>query len=1326
MKTKPTSICRMHLPGMAAAMALASILALTSPSTRADTVWNVNIGGQDLAGYQGAATENPAAGSTWNSVTSANFTGTTLADSTGSNAAGVSLDITTTATIQYIDYAPLTGSGDKIFDVAIKDSANSTPFSVVIGNLNTGATYDLIVYSDWLWKANNALPVTQTAGTGMTGTIYSNRDTTFPAGSVGPLLQDTDPTNTTLNTGTNFYRITGLTPNATGDLGFGMGGTDSPLNGFQLIEKTSNPGDGDPPTPDPMTWALGGAPASAGETSITMTATTATDPGGVQYYFTNETWPDDSHDSGWQTSPTYTDTGLAPDTTYAYTVKARDGNQNTTDPSTPSASATTDEANNTVFAVWNVNFGSQITPSDNYVGAAVENTQNSTWNSITSTPQAAMALADSTGSSAAGVTLDLTSSKNISTTNLNGGDEIFFSYIGGAGATSDLTIKGLTMIKTYDLIIYSDWWWKNGDSYPVTQTAGTGLTSTIYINRILSGTDGIVPALTEDTNPADVTTGAGNIGNWYRIEGLIPDVNGHLAFHLGDGANAPINGLQLLDNGLQAPRADMLTFELSDNPAVISGANVTLTVPYGTDVTSLAPTFTLWPGATCVPVSGTARDFTSPQTYTVTSSDSLVTKNYTVTVVIAPPLPEFALTAPATWNGRPSATVQSTITNQALLDANGGGSLNYVWSVNGLAVSTEQTSPDALTLVHSQGSGALTVTLAVDNGGFAVTESVTVNVQEPASDPWVERTPGASEKPVTGQFFARNPDTGIGTIHYNGTQGGSPDDVFLKIYTTDGGDVLYATHRQSLTGNVYAFSVPVAAGKVTYKVVYGTRTGGVDTSVATVTDLVCGDAYIIEGQSNAVATDNSDPRDNTTSPWIRTYGRSGGGWGYARNKAPDEFWEMNIGFWGMALAESIVADHDMPVCIINGAVGGTRVDQHQANPADHTVAGGSYAIYANLLNRVIDAKLTHGIRGLFWHQGESDGSNFGPISDWDYTAYEQNFLNMSLAWKEDYPNLQRYIIYQVMPNPCNIGPKGDQVREVLRTLPRLYSNMNILNTLGLPGYLGCHFSAAGYTNMANLMTPLVNQDFYGVVPATSVTAPNLVQAYYTTPTQNAIVLEFDQDMTAWDSGSNKLFFLDGVAGLVSSGSVSGNVVTLQLSAPSTAATLTYLKDSIWNNVVADLVYGANGIAALTFADVPIGALPPSAFSTWASDSAQGLVAGVNDGPLDDPNLDGISNLLEFVLLGDPLVPSSATLPTVSSPGGGTWFFEYERSDLSAPPATTQVVEYGTDLENWTEVSIPLTSAGTVTITLGSTSDHISVALPDLGARIFARLKVNEE
>jgi hypothetical protein len=111
----------------------------------------------------------------------------------------------------------------------------------------------------------------------------------------------------------------------------------------ELYIETSAVGEPDttPPTPDPTTWAVN--PHATGSTSISMSAAPATDPSGVEYYFTCISG--NGNDSGWQDSETYEDTGLAPESQYTYTVTARDKsvNQNTAAASSE-ASATTDAA----------------------------------------------------------------------------------------------------------------------------------------------------------------------------------------------------------------------------------------------------------------------------------------------------------------------------------------------------------------------------------------------------------------------------------------------------------------------------------------------------------------------------------------------------------------------------------------------------------------------------------------------------------------------------------------------------------------------------------------------------------------------------------------------------------------------------------------------------------------------------------------------------------------------------------------------------------------------------------------------------------------------
>jgi hypothetical protein len=101
----------------------------------------------------------------------------------------------------------------------------------------------------------------------------------------------------------------------------------------------------EPPTPDPMTWAI--EPYATGSTTISMTATTAVDTSGVEYYFDFDetTGNPGGSDSGWQDSPTYEDTGLEPDTIYIYRVKARDKSTNNNESDwSPFESATTPTA----------------------------------------------------------------------------------------------------------------------------------------------------------------------------------------------------------------------------------------------------------------------------------------------------------------------------------------------------------------------------------------------------------------------------------------------------------------------------------------------------------------------------------------------------------------------------------------------------------------------------------------------------------------------------------------------------------------------------------------------------------------------------------------------------------------------------------------------------------------------------------------------------------------------------------------------------------------------------------------------------------------------
>lgn len=566
--------------------------------------------------------------------------------------------------------------------------------------------------------------------------------------------------------------------------------------------------------------------------------------------------------------------------------------------------------------------------------------------------------------------------------------------------------------------------------------------------------------------------------------------------------------------------------------------------------------------------------------------DAVKTKDIAITIKEAIPEPVFTLKAPANWDGRETIEVVPVISNLAAMEAKGAGKLTYTWNVSGLAT-VKEIAPDKLILKRAQNSGQLVVTLALSNGGAAAAQSTTISVREPKQESWVQRVPASDEKPEDNQFFPRD-DQNQGTLHCNGTLAEPADSVFLRVYA---GDKLIGTQTQKPTADrTYALSAKLKPGLIKYRVEFGAKVAGRETILHTATNLVCGDAYLIDGQSNALATDTPEKAPLETSDWIRSYGSpKGDGKGERQNLWCYPVWKARqgekaeLGYWGMELAKRLVESQRIPVFIINGAVGGTRIDQHQRNPANPEDTS---TIYGRLLWRTRQARMTHGIRGILWHQGENDQGADGPTGGFGWETYRQYFIEMSAGWKQDYPNVKHYYVFQIWPKACAMGVNGsdNMLREIQRTLPSLYSRMSIMSTLGIKPPGGCHYPLAGWAEFARLIQPLIERDIYGKIFSESITPPNLVQAAFTSDQKDAIALEFDQPVV-WSEALASQFYLDGEKGKVTSGSVTGNVLTLKLGAPSSVRRITYLDSKSWNPT--NLLQGANGIAALTFCEVPI-------------------------------------------------------------------------------------------------------------------------------------------
>lgn len=555
------------------------------------------------------------------------------------------------------------------------------------------------------------------------------------------------------------------------------------------------------------------------------------------------------------------------------------------------------------------------------------------------------------------------------------------------------------------------------------------------------------------------------------------------------------------------------------------------------------------------------------------------------------PDPDFTLSAPARWDGRQTIEIVPQITNLAAMQNHGVGQYTIDWAVDDVAV-IKRIAADRLILTRAQGIGPMRVTAMIDNGGTKVTRTVTLDVHEPqTADTWIPRPWAEVEQPSDHQFIACDgvggKDTRFGTLVYAGKLADAADEVFVRVFA---GDKLYKTATSKLaTDKKYALGVPLQAGLIQYRTEFGTKTGERETVLHSAKNIVCGDAYLVVGQSNAVATDFGKEDPLVPSEWVRTFGAMAGDpngarstlWASASARSPGGV--SQIGYWGLELGRRLVESEQLPICIINGAVGGTRIDQHQRHDADPTDVA---TIYGRLLWRVQQAKLTHGIRAVLWHQGENDQGADGPTGGYGYETYRQYFVDLAANWKTDYPNIERYYAFQIWPKACAMGIRGsdNRLREVQRNLPRLFSNLSLMSTVGVKPPGGCHFPAAGYSEFARLLQPLVQEQLYDRKHSGLITAPNLQRAYFTSTSQDEVALEFDAPIV-WSETLVNQFHLDDASASVIAGSAREHRLMLKLRGPTQSRTITYLDGDRWNP--NNLLYGRNGIAAFTFCDVPI-------------------------------------------------------------------------------------------------------------------------------------------
>ncbi len=389
-------------------------------------------------------------------------------------------------------------------------------------------------------------------------------------------------------------------------------------------------------------------------------------------------------------------------------------------------------------------------------------------------------------------------------------------------------------------------------------------------------------------------------------------------------------------------------------------------------------------------------------------------------------------------------------------------------------------------------------------------------------------------------------------------------------------------------------------------------------------DIVAGDAYLIQGQSNAVAgiplallTDPTIDHAyrHHTSPFIRTFGllsKDDTLYTWRKEQAPlfYRYADNFIGQWGLVLAKSIVDQYGVPVAILNGAIGGISIDSMMPHPDDPTDVGKPYGRF---LKRVKTSGLLPHLRAIFMFQGETNaGGGYYDSAD----KYYKKFVALDQAWRRDFPSLSHRYLFQIRPGAYWIGATREtclQIAEAQRRIAETIPNWQIMSTTGM-NHDGTHYYYDnGYKRAGNDLFRLVAHDLYGAPPVANMYPPTVEEAWFPTcdSTRIYLVMRHASDTYFWTPNWEDDFILENSPNAqVIGGEVQGHYIVLHLN-QSPGESFRGLSYASHPGGSEAPVKNANGIGMLMFFRFPVKAAPPLALS----DTIVVADKGQNDGAI---------------------------------------------------------------------------------------------------------------
>ena len=298
-----------------------------------------------------------------------------------------------------------------------------------------------------------------------------------------------------------------------------------------------------------------------------------------------------------------------------------------------------------------------------------------------------------------------------------------------------------------------------------------------------------------------------------------------------------------------------------------------------------------------------------------------------------------------------------------------------------------------------------------------------------------------NDSPRDLQLVARDPgNNDLGVIPISGTydkSGGAANytDIRVKVYR-DGASTTYDTGTETIaySGNVGTFdfgnSIKIKSEKKNYTVkVYGVIASA-ETELKRVDNVVAGDVYIIQGQSNAVAQPQEDGgvSNGQKNQYIRSYGSATEE--FVKLQTQDNWYEGvgdatrgvpgNLGQWGIKLARLLLDEYGYPIAIFNGARGGRSIAYFLEDGPVEGVSGEPATLtngkknnnFWRLQYRLGKTNLEDHVKAVFWSQGERTNARGTGEDVFITNVYKNYFLDRKNSWEGEFSSLAQFYSFQ--------------------------------------------------------------------------------------------------------------------------------------------------------------------------------------------------------------------------------------------------------------------------------------------------------------------------